>query len=304
MPFDAVSTDSVTVGSNSATLNGSWSGFFAPSTAQVWFDYGIGGLTNSTARLTPGAGNTNGSYSQAISTSFDQTYLFSAKGFEDPGNLNGGTLSFLSGAQAVVFGVMTVGTPTSSTCPISIASINTNVVESTATVTVEWKLTTDSVYTSSPALASPFSYTITGLATGATYNVRYKVLRTTTNLTTTTLSGSNFTTVGIPTTSTSAPTLITSTTCRFNGLVNAKSPTNSVSYYFEWGVGSGLTFENVTTTLGPTSSTSDVAFTADVVYAVGSNVHYRTVATYSGGTIKGTSVSVNVVGSNNPIMRL
>lgn len=300
----AVSTDGASVGSNSATLQGSWTGFNGTAGDEVWFDYGIGSFTDSTSRNTVSPGSPTGSYTKSVSTSFDRTYLYKAHGTSDLGNLNGGTLSFLSGAQAVVFGAMTVGPAGTSSCPISIASINTNVVESTATVTVEWKLTTDSLYTSSPALASPFSYTITGLANGGTYNVRYKVVRTTANLTTTTLSGSNFTIIGTPTTSTSLATLVTSTSARFNGLVNAKATTNSVSYYFEWGTGNGLIFENVTSTLGPTNSTSDVAFTADVTFPAGSNIHYRTVATYSGGTIKGSSVSVSTSGNNTPMLRL
>ena len=279
-----VSTDSASPGTSSATLFGSWYSFtFLPGLpANLWFDYGPGSLTNNTAFVSTGM-NTDGSWNQGISTTADTNYVYKAR-TDYTGATQGTTESFKTNAGAASFGAPSSSSVTQTTATCSV-SFNPNVVESTADLTLYYKKSADPTYSSVNVASGTqanqtYNKGLTGLTAGTTYDYYFGYTRTTNNGTSGSSAGAQFTTRAAQTAASSAATVVTATTAQLNGVVNAVDAANSITYYFQWGLTTG--YGNVTANQGPTSSVSDVVYSATLSgLTANTTYHYRAYTTSS-----------------------
>lgn len=230
----SISTDGVTPSGNSATIHESWAAIDEAS--DVWFDYGQGGLSNSTSHKTAGA--SSGSNSEVISTTFDQTHQYKAR--TSWLGQSGATLSFLSFAQSPSTGV-----PSSSAILAHSATIactfNANVVESSFDLAMQYRKFGDTTWIDAGAhtsSGSSISRDIVGLLGNTTYEFRLSGTRSTANTPNIVSSTSTFTTPSdVPTIETDAATSISSNGADLNGATNPN--TLGVRVRFGWGTSDG-----------------------------------------------------------------
>lgn len=178
------------------------------------------------------------------------------------GTQNGLTSFFKSGAVTA-----TASTPTSSSVSYTTATIACNyypnTVDSTASVYLEYKKTTDSTWTTAGATDTgksgytqdSISRNLTGLTAGTQYNFRLQMTRDTANETTLTSATANFTTLtAAPTVTTVATDGIGTTQANFHGTVAMNGATSGTLYFQydtvtplpAWELGTSFTYGTVT----------------------------------------------------------
>jgi hypothetical protein len=213
----------------------------------------------------------------------------------------------------------TASTPTSSAIDTTIATItcnyfpNTNA--STASVLLEYRQLGGSTWTTAGATDTgktgyselSISRDLTGLTPSTTYEFRLSMTRNTSNATTLTSAIATFTTsAATPTITTNAASNIGTGDATLNGTVNPNGL--STTYHFVWGTTNGGPYPNTTAAQGPSSSSSNIAYSQTISgLSTSTTYYYKAVATYSGTDYSGSQVSFTTEASaeeapnvNNP----
>jgi uncharacterized protein (TIGR02145 family) len=275
--------------STTTTLNASINANYASTT--VTFQYGLTTSYGSTATATqsPVTGSTATLVSAAVSGLIPNTlYHFRVVGVNCGGTTNGSDLTFTTLCAAPVASAIAATAIGSTTATLN-GNVNAN--NGSTTVTFEYGLTTGYGYsvaatpgTVTGTSGTSVSASITSLTSNTLYNYRVKTV----NCGGTTYSSNlTFTTACIaPIATSSAATGITTTGATFNGIVNAKSASTTVT--FEYGTTTGYG-SSITATPSPLSGTSNTSVSATPVLIQGTTYNYRVKAVSCGGTVYGSN---------------
>jgi hypothetical protein len=279
------------------SLNGNWSRWVDPIGVGCGYYPSMQIPYNGT--VYPGsAGGLNTGYggNYSVSTSgaayyppkraLDTTYVFRAtvQYTGDGSQKTGGNVTVKTQSIAATASDPSSSAVTSSTATIACASFYPNAVESTVTVWLEYKKSSDSTWTTAGATASSttgyasdsISRDITGLSGSTTYQFRVRMTRTTVNETSFAGNTVSFaTTASAPTVTTDSASGVSSATATLNGTVNPNGI--STTYYFEYGLNTG--YGTTTAAQGPGAGTSDVPFSQGISGLTASTTyHFRAVA--------------------------
>lgn len=186
----AVATGGVSQGIGSVNFSGSWSGNSGFSFADVWFAWGYASFSNETPHREK-TGQGSGSWNDGVSIDKDRNAKFRAMGFATfPDTYKqGANVQFKTYADAAAFiSGLTPGTPTITSIPVS-GSINVNTVESSAIVTIQYRVQGTAIWSETAPIASGLTGSgthglggsITGLTPNTRYEARYRMLRDTAN---------------------------------------------------------------------------------------------------------------------------
>jgi hypothetical protein len=248
-------------------------------------------------------GGTTGSLRRGDPLDCDKTYYVNARVTywldyaETTANSRTSSTSSFKTYPALSFSAAapTVGSITASSAVLSGAyTPNTN--ESTATVLIQYKKTTDSSWTTAQTYNSQTGYaainysgiSITGLTQSTSYQVRVSATRTTYNDTTFTSSTGSFTTLAsAPTIATNEATSVGPAAATLNATVDSNGVSTDVT--FEWDTSSGEPYANETTPAENFSVDGDAVATKDLsgLSAV-TPYYFRAKAVHAGGTVYGS----------------
>jgi hypothetical protein len=232
---------------------------------------------------------------QALSC--DTTYVRRAKITDDGGgSAQGYSIAFKTYAVTAV-----AGTPASSSVLATTATINCNyypnTVESTATIWLEYKKSTDSAWTTAGATTDQTGYTIlnlsrnlTGLTGSTQYQFRLQMTRTTANETTLTSATSTFTTAAAaPTVTTVAAGNVANTSATLNATVDPNGISTVVGFQYSTDSGlAGATYIEY----GTISADGDTSTPVNISsLTVSTTYYYRARGVYAGGTVFGSILS-------------
>ena len=212
MAFVVVTDAATGVGTTFATFNGHWTGATADAfgySVDAKFVWGIGVASpNDTGEAN--YATQNGSHADTNDPTpipVDTTIVFEFRARDQDGGFQGGgTQSFRSHAYVMTFGAPHLAAVRDNEADVDI-DFNPRTYESTASVKVQYKLTTEPTVWTDCATRSVLLgdaahteiYTITGLLANTSYNYRFAALRDTANDTSLTTDGTAvFTTAPIP----------------------------------------------------------------------------------------------------------
>jgi hypothetical protein len=272
--------------SSSATLNGS----VTPngSAATVYFQWGATSAYGSkTASQSIASGTSPVPVTSNVSgLSANTTYHYRLVAYNSAGTSYGSDVSFATSTS-----LPTVTTTAATSVTASSATMNgtVNPNGSLATAYFQWGTTTgygNSTGTVSVSTSVNINAILSGLSANKTYHYRTVAYNS---------AGTSYgsdvsftTTTALPTVTTSAATLLTSSGATMNGTVNPNG--SSATAYFQWGTTTG--YGNSTGTLSLSSSITSVNINA-ILSGLSANktYHYRAVAYDSAGTSYGSDVS-------------
>ncbi len=226
------------------------------------------------------------------------------------------SLAAYDGGSAVTYSAPAATTVAAGSVAVTTATVNGTVIAygSNTTVSFDYGLTTaygNSVSAAQSPLstnaATSVSAALTGLVASSTYHFRVKAVNT---LGTTYGNDLVFTTLALgtqlpPTATTSAATLITSTTATLNAVVNANGATSNCS--FEYGITTAYGTVGSSTPVNVTGNADTSILLALTNLVVGTTYHFRVKSTNTGGTSYGldqtfttTSVAAEGITSVTP----
>ncbi len=256
----------------------------------VSFEYGktisYGSAAIATQSPVTGSSNTNVSASITGLTA-GTIYHFRVKTANSLGTNYGNDLTFTTLGQVPTVATLAATNITTVGAQLN-ATVNANYL---STVVIFEYGTTTSYGSTITANQSPVTggtntnvnASISALTVGSTHHYRVKAVN---SLGTSYGSDMTFTTLGaVPTASTTAITIITTTGATVNGIVNANYFSTTVS--FEYGLTTGYGSTATATPSTVTGNTSTNVSTSITGLTVGTNYHYRVVSTNSLGTTNG-----------------
>jgi phosphodiesterase/alkaline phosphatase D-like protein/Leucine-rich repeat (LRR) protein len=283
-PPTAITDIATGVSVSGATMNGTVNANDGSTT--VTFEYGptTSYGTSVTATPSPVTGSTDTAVSAILTgLTSDTTYHFRVKAVSAGGTSYGDNLTFYTNPQppTAATNAATVITATGATLN---GAVNAN--NNSTNVTFEYGLDTSYgttvTATESPvsgATSVPVSAAITGLLPNTMYHYRVQAVNTAGAI-----NGSDqtFTTLPLPTATTDAATLITTTGATLNGTVNAQGGNVAVTFEYGTTAAYGLT---VTASPSPVNGSTDVTVSAALTGLLPNTLyHFRVIA----GAINGS----------------
>jgi phosphodiesterase/alkaline phosphatase D-like protein len=300
-PPTATTNAATSVGTNSATLNGTVNA--NNTTTAVTFEYGE--TTSYGRTLTADQSPVTGSTDTAVTTSPSDlspntTYHFRVVAHNTDNTVYGADMTFTTGGLPPTADTNTATAVTSTGATLN-GTVNAN--NDSTTVTFQYGLTT-AYGTTVPADQSPVTGTtntavsraITGLTNNTTYH--YRVVAQNSSGTTYGADMTFFTGTAAPSVTTGTASSIGTTSATLNGTVNANNGSTTVTFEYGETTGYGRT---VTADQSPVTGSIDTAVSVHVAdLNPNTTYHFRAVGQNAAGTTYGADMTFTTNAANTP----